>query len=103
MPPASPVPGCSRGEVCTESTQTRRGSRDGPPVTFTASCVARDPGGCWRTPPVASGGQAVASQGGRRRRYRGCIGGGVQRGEGAAWASRSRAEFFSALLAAQHL
>ena len=44
------------------------------------------------------GGQVVSSQGGRRRRYRGCIGGGVQRGEGAAWASRSRAEFFSALL-----
>src|SRR6478752_2444547 len=41
MPPASPVPACSRGEVCTESTQTRRRSRDGPPVTFTASCVAR--------------------------------------------------------------
>src|SRR5215212_3561469 len=41
MPPASPVPACSRGEVCTESTQTRRGIRDGPPVTFTASCVAR--------------------------------------------------------------
>jgi len=31
----------------------------------------------------------VSSQGGRRRRYRGCIGGGGQRGEGAAWASRS--------------
>ena len=33
-----------------------------------------------------------------RGRYRGCIGGGGQRGEGAAWASRSRAEFFSTLL-----
>ena len=56
------------------------------------------PGGCWGTPPVASGGQVVSSQGGRRRRYRGCIGGGGQRREGAAWASRSRAEFLSALL-----
>src|SRR6478609_3927227 len=89
MPPASPVPACSRGEVCTESTQTRRGSRDGPPVTFTASCVARGLGGCWRTPPVASGGQVVSPQGGRRR-YRGCIGGGGRRGGGAAWAARSR-------------
>src|SRR6266498_3254662 len=27
MPPASPVPGCSSGEVCRDSTATRRGSR----------------------------------------------------------------------------
>ena len=40
----------------------------------------------------------VSSQGGRRRRYRGCIGGGGQRRERAALASRSRAEFVSALL-----
>src|SRR6266498_897624 len=27
MPPASPVPGCSSGEVCRDNTATRRGSR----------------------------------------------------------------------------
>src|SRR5690349_2314865 len=58
----------------------------------------RRSGGCWRAPAVASGGRVVSSQGGRRRRYRGCIGGGGQRSEGAARAARSRPELFSALL-----
>ncbi|OLT03814.1 hypothetical protein BJF90_03935 [Pseudonocardia sp. CNS-004] len=59
---------------------------------------AAGPGGSRITPAVASGGQVVSSQGGRSGRYRGCIGPTVQRGEGAAWASRSRPELFGALL-----
>ena len=44
--------------------RARSGDRREPGVTL---------GGCWRTPPVASGGQVVSSQGGRRRRYRGWL------------------------------
>ncbi|MFC5207325.1 hypothetical protein ACFPM0_12330 [Pseudonocardia sulfidoxydans] len=40
----------------------------------------------------------VSSQGGQVRRYRCCIDVPAQRREGAAWASRSRPELFSALL-----
>src|SRR4051812_37657592 len=51
MPPASPVPGCSRGDVWTERTATRRGCTD-----VTAAGVTR------RTPPCRPGQSALRPQ-----------------------------------------